>query len=68
MGRRVHVADYGWQTDDVYEVAVIAASGLEPIDAPALIVDKNTGELREVYGLLGEDAVPDLTPVGTPPE
>ena len=37
-------------------------SGMAPIDAPALIVDKQTGELREVYGLLGEEAPPDVTP------
>ena len=57
------VADYGRQNEDVYEVVALAASGLAPIDAPALIVDKRTGQLREVYGLVGEDALPDMTPV-----
>ena len=38
-----------------------------PFDIPALLVDKRTGKLREVYGLLGHDPVPGLTPVGPNP-
>ena len=57
------VADYGRENQDAYEIVALAVSGMAPIDAPALIVDKQTGELREVYGLLGEEALPDMTPV-----
>ncbi len=63
------VADYGWENDDVYVLAY--HSSVDPdellFDAPALLVDKRTGELTEVYGLLGHDPAPNLVPVGNPP-
>jgi hypothetical protein len=37
-------------------------------DAPALLVDKRTGKLREVYGLVGDEPAPGLVPLGSPPE
>ena len=61
------VANHGWQNDDVY---VLAYEPIDPavvlFDAPALLVDKRTGELREVYGLLGHDPVSGLVPIDAP--
>ena len=63
------VLDWGWENDDVY---VLAYDPVDPavvlFDAPALLVDKRTGKLREVYGLLGDDPAPGLTPIGNPPD
>ena len=67
MFGNVIVADYGWQNDDVFLVVAENADGLPVFDAPSLLVDKQSGELTEIYGLLGNDPVPDLVPVGTPP-
>ena len=62
------VLDWGWENDDVY---VLAYESTDPeallFDAPTLLVDKRTGKLTEVYGLVGADPVPDLTPVGPNP-
>lgn len=62
------VADYGWENAEVFVMAAEPDSGLAVIDGPELLVDKRTGELTEVYGLLGDDPVPDLVPIGTPPQ
>ena len=63
------VADYGWENGDVY---LLAYEPTDPavvhFDAPALLVDKRTGKLTEVHGLLGHDPIPGLVPVGSPPE
>ena len=62
-GPYVTTADYGWQNADVYQVVAYIPDEPDVFDAPALFVDKNTGVLREVYGLLGESPFPDLVPV-----
>jgi hypothetical protein len=62
------VPDYGWQNDDVIMVIAEPVDGGPVFDAPALLVDKHTGELTEVYGLLGRDPVPGLVPIGNAPE
>ena len=63
------VADYGWENDDVY---LLAYDPVDPavvmFDAPALLVDKRTGKLRGVYGLVGDEPAPGLVPLGSPPE
>jgi hypothetical protein len=58
------VVEYGWENDDVFVVAV------RPVvfDAPDLLVDKQTGELRRVFGLLGRDPAPGLRPIGSAPD
>lgn len=61
------VADYGWENTDVFVVAVAGANG--PIfDAPDLLVDKQTGELQEIFGMLGRDPAPNLVPIGDVPD
>lgn len=62
------VADYGWQNDEEYLLAVKPPGGVTPFDAPDLLVSKTTGNLRQVFGMLGRDPVPGLTPIGNPPE
>lgn len=62
------VARYGWQNDDVFVVAIDWRGDLPDFDAPDHLVDKRTGEHREVFGSLGRDPAPDLTPIGNPPE
>jgi hypothetical protein len=58
---------YGWENDDVYVVAVDYGDDI-PFDAPDYLVDKQTGELRVMYGLLGHEPAEDLRVIGTPPE
>ncbi|MBS1695802.1 MAG: hypothetical protein JST91_26695 [Actinobacteria bacterium] len=62
FGEDFQVADAGWENDDVYLVAVQTPDG-PAFDAPDLLVDKRTGALREVYGMLGRDPVSGLVPV-----
>jgi hypothetical protein len=62
------VADYGWENPDVYLVVALPNSGEAIIDGPDLLVDKRTGKLTEVFGMLGRDPVAGLRPVGTPPD
>ena len=61
-------ADYGWENDDVFVIAIDYGDDTPPFDEPDRLVDKVTGELREVYGLLGDDPAPNLRPIGDPPE
>ncbi|CAN5146712.1 hypothetical protein BH11ACT6_BH11ACT6_34850 [soil metagenome] len=61
------VAAYGWENAEVFVLAVTTDDG-PAFDAPDLLVDKQTGELREAYGLFGEDPAPDLVPIGDVPE
>lgn len=68
FGAALQVADYGWENDDVYVVAVTAADGEPVFDAPDLLVDKRSGELREVFGMMGSAPAPGLLPIGEPPE
>ncbi|WNM74099.1 hypothetical protein SEA_NERGAL_8 [Mycobacterium Phage Nergal] len=70
------VAEYGWENRDVY--VIVAGTHMDvtgegevdslTMDAPARLVDKSTGELREVHGLMGRDPAPDLQPIGPVPE
>ena len=68
QGEGFTVADYGWENADVFVLVARPADGLAVFDAPALLVDKRTGKLTEVYGLVGHDPVPGLVPTGSPPE
>ena len=58
---------WGWENRDVYLV-VPEYGDFPPFEAPDYLVDKRTGKLTEVYGLLGKDPVPGLRPIGNPPE
>jgi hypothetical protein len=58
-------ADYGWENDT--EFLVVPDYNFPPFDAPDYLVHKETGALREVYGLLGLDPVPGLRPIGNVP-
>jgi hypothetical protein len=62
-GNSFTTADYGWQNGDVYQVVAYIPDEPDVFDAPMLFVDKQTGELREVYGLVGENPFPDLVPI-----
>jgi hypothetical protein len=62
------VADYGWHNDDVFVVAVRTPDGRPLFDAPAMLIDKATGKLTEIHGLLGADPAPHLVPIGDAPE
>jgi hypothetical protein len=61
------VAEYGWENDDVFVVALDYGDEPTPFDEPDRLVDKGTGELREVYGLLGRAPAPGLRPIGDVP-
>lgn len=61
-------ADYGWQNDDVFVVALKYDDDMPPFNEPDYLVDKQTGEFREVTGLLGQPPAPNLRPIGNPPE
>jgi hypothetical protein len=73
------VAPWGWANDEVYvllagtHIAVYGPTSYEEAltlqidDTPALLVNKETGEFTQVYGLLGEPAAPDLVPIGERP-
>lgn len=62
------VAEYGWQNDKVFVIALDYGDGLPPFDEPDRLVDKATGKLTEVYAMLGGDPAPALRPIGDPPE
>ncbi|AQT81972.1 hypothetical protein B1R94_26000 [Mycolicibacterium litorale] len=74
------VADYGWENAEVYVIVAgthVDVHGIDDpatdferltFDAPARLVDKTTGELREIFGLLGRDPAPDLVPIGDVPD
>jgi hypothetical protein len=64
----VTVLNWGWENPDVFVIVAESTDGSPTFDAPALLIDKCTGKLTEVYGLLGDDPVPGLVPVGSPPE
>jgi hypothetical protein len=59
-------AGHGWENDDVFVVVNDFGTAMPPLDGPDYLVDKRTGELREVYGLLGRDPVPNLRPINNP--
>jgi hypothetical protein len=61
-------ARYGWENRDVFVVPLDYGDQPPPFDEPDRLVDKRTGKVREVYGMLGEDPAPDLRPIGNPPE
>jgi hypothetical protein len=61
-------ADYGWQNDQVFVVAFDYGDEMPPLDEPDYLVDKTSGQMREVTGLLGLPPAPDLRPIGNPPE
>ena len=58
---------YGWENDDYYHVA-IDYQGAIAFDAPDLLVDKHTGEVLEVFGLLGLPPAEDLRKIGDAPD
>lgn len=74
------VADYGWENDQLYVIVAgthADVHGIEDpatdfdrltLDAPARLVDKTTGHLQEVFGLLGRDPAPGLVPIGDVPD
>lgn len=68
FGAGFTVADYGWQNNDVYLMAVDAADGVALFDAPAILVDKRTGTVIQQAGLLGRPPADNLQPFGEPPE
>ena len=51
----------------MYLVAIDYGDDLPPFGAPDRLVEKRSGELREVYGMLRRDPVPNLRPIGNPP-
>ncbi|MDH6198483.1 hypothetical protein M2272_005142 [Mycobacterium frederiksbergense] len=63
------VAEYGWETAD--EFVVVADAVSEAIlGAPLRLVDKRTGELREIYAVPDRNAYltrRDLAPIGPVP-
>ncbi len=66
MGRPA--AAYGWENDDVFLIAFDYGDEGPPFDEPDRLVDKRTGVLREVFGMLGNDPAPNLRPIGNPPD
>ena len=61
-------ADYGWQNNEVFLVAFDYGDEDPPMDEPDVLVDKVTGAIREVFGMLGNPPAPNLKPIGNPPE
>ena len=66
MGRRLQGRRLRLGKRRRVEVVAQSASGLAVIDAPALLVDKRTGKLTEVYGLEWRDPVAGLVTIGNP--
>lgn len=64
-GNHFEVRDFGWQNDDVYQVAIRPERDV--FDGPSILVDKRTGEVRTVYGTLGRPPVPGLMLIGALP-
>jgi hypothetical protein len=62
------VAEHGWENDETYVMAIDHGENLPPFDQPDYLVDKATGELTEVFGMLGHDPVPHMRPIGTVPD
>ena len=66
------VAKWGWENADLFVVVAgtrydVTGEGNPDtltMDAPARVVDKKTGELREILGLIGRDPAPNLREVG----
>lgn len=56
------VAYSGWHNDDAFLVTVEAADGCPIFDAPAILVDKRTGVVTNVVGLLGRPPAANLRP------
>ncbi len=52
----------------MFVIAAHPDSGLAVIDGPELLVDKRTGKLTEVYGLVGRQRAPGLVPIGNRPD
>lgn len=62
-------APYGWENDDVYRVTFLWGDGGPPYDNPATLVDKATGQVRRIAGLMGHEPAVGLRPIGPwPPE
>lgn len=69
------VAEWGWENRQLfvvvagtkYDVTGEGDPGTLTMDAPARVVDKKTGELRELFGLIGRDPAPNLREVGNWP-
>ena len=68
FGEGYSIRPYGWQNDEVFMVVALAADGVEMFDAPDVLVDKQTGALTLVYGLLGKMPADNLVPIGDVPE
>jgi hypothetical protein len=61
-------AAYGWENDDVYVIVTDYGGDIPPFDEPDRLVNKRTGKITEVVGMLGADPAPNLRPIGNPPE
>jgi hypothetical protein len=69
------VAEYGWENRELFVVIagtrydVTGEGDLDTLtmDAPARTVSKATGELREIFGLIGRDPAPGLREIGNWP-
>jgi hypothetical protein len=51
----------------VYVVALDYGDDMPPFDGGDWLVDKATGEVSVLYGLMGRDPAPNLRPIGNPP-
>lgn len=61
-------AEYGWQNDQVFVIALDYGDDAPPFDEPDYVVDKTTGKLQLVTGLLGAPPAENLAPIGNPPD
>lgn len=62
------IAPWGWENDEVFVLAIDYTDGDMPIGEAEPLVDKRTGTLRWVSGMMGEPPAPGLRPIGKPPD
>lgn len=63
-GRPYPVAEWGWENDEVFVVPFDYGEHTPPLDEPARLVDKRSGELTFRSAL---QTPPGLHPVNNPP-
>jgi hypothetical protein len=61
------VAEHGWENDDVFVMAFDFGDAI-PLGDPEILVDKLTGAVFEIAGLLGADPAPNLRPIRDVPD